>query len=175
MTGKSIRRPFAEPTVAVFVRLPPDLARWLEDEARTRGVSKAKVLCDCLRAHQTLQQQLVESVLLGPQDTQSNGKHLLQALLARFKEEIAQSVDAQTTEVKKLRTQLRLTQTMLDRAYYGFLLHTEPVPEEKRPQRKAEAQRRYERWTEEIRTLTQRGAHGTETAPAAPPPAPRPR
>lgn len=175
MAKLSLRRPFREPTIDFLLRLPPDLARWIDDEARARRVTKTKLVVDCLRTQQTLQQQLAESLTLGPRDTQGTGTHILQVLLAQLREEIAQSIDAQTVEVKKLRGQLQCTQTMLDRSYYGFLLHTDPVPEDKRPQRKAEAQRRYERWTEEIRTLTQRGAHGTATDPAPTAPAPRPR
>ena len=174
MAKLSLRRPFREPTIDFLLRLPPDLARWIEDEARARRVTKTKLIVDCLRTQQTLQQQLAASLTLGPQDPQGTGAHILQVLLAQLREEIAQSIDAQTVEVKKLRGQLELTHLMLDRSYYGFLLHTEPVPEDQRPQRKAEAQRRYERWTEEIRTLTQRGVHGTAIDPPTTAPAVRP-
>ena len=162
MPRKVLRKPFAEPTVDVFFRLPPELARWIDDEARTLRVTKTKFVSDCLRTHQTIQQQLAESVVLGPAEPNGKGPHMVQVLLTRLKEELAQSIDGQTAEVQKLRGQVQLMQTMLDRAYYGFLLHTEPVPEEQRPYRKAEAQRRYERWLDEVRS-------GTD-APTAPHP-----
>jgi hypothetical protein len=154
MPRKLLRTPFAEPTVDLFLRVPPELAKWITDEARTLRVTKTKFVCDCLRSHQTIQQQLAESVVLGPAEVNGKGPHLVHVLLTRLKEELAQSIDGQSAAVQHLTRHLQVLQTMLDRAYYGFLLHTEPVPEEKRPHRKAEAQRRYERWVEEVTNAT---------------------
>src|SRR5262249_3838632 len=126
------------------------------------------VVHDHLCAQQDLQKHLAESFTLGPQETSGNGKQLLHALLARFTEEIAQSIDAQHAEITQLRQQLRVAQAMLDRSYYGFLLHTAPVPEAQRPQRKADTERRYQRWIDEVRSLTAlRGHHGPADPPAA--------
>ena len=163
---KSFRQPFREPTIAFAVRLPPDLARWIEEEARARRVTRTKIVHDHLRAQQELHKQLAESFTLGPHDARASGKQLLHTLLTQLKEELAQSIDAQTEQIAVLVKQLTTAQAMLDRAYYGFLLHTDTVPEDQRPQRRLDAQRRYERWIEDVRQLLG-GHHGAADLAAA--------
>ncbi len=168
MSQKSFHHPFREPTIAVTLRLSADLARWLDTQAQTRRVSRTKVVHDLLLAQQAMHEQLANSVIVGPAGTEPTGKQVLHVLLSHLKEEIAQSVDAQAREVQLLRQQLSIAQAMIDRAYYGFLLHTEPVPPEQRPQRTSDAQRRYERWVEEVHQRSQRGQrHGTAHAATA--------
>jgi hypothetical protein len=80
-----------------------------------------------------LHKQLAESFTLGSIDAETTGKQLLHTLLAQLKEELARSIDAQSEQITALSRQLTTAQAMVDRTYYGFLLHTEPVPEAQRP------------------------------------------
>jgi hypothetical protein len=123
----SFHRPFQEPLVPLSVKLPPDLVRWLDEQARARKVTRTKLVHDHLRAQQQIHEQLARSFTLGEADGEGTGKQILHATLARYTESIARSID-------RLTEHLRGQQWMLNGLAAGLL-----SPE------------RYKQWQERVR------------------------
>jgi len=166
---RSYRRAFSEPTEKVTVRLPLAIIRALRQEARERQVTITKVVFDHLCAQQQLQAQVAAVFTLGPTEDGAAGTHILHVLLERFKDEIARSIDAQAAAMTAVREQQRVTQAMIDRAYYGFVLHTPRVLPERRAQAIAEAADRYQKYIDDVSLMLtpqprERGRYGTTDA-----------
>jgi hypothetical protein len=150
---RSYRRPFQEPTAHFSANFPVSLMHWLRAQAAQRRVSLAKAAYDLLSAQRTVQEQLATAFTLGPTEAGARGEHLLQVLLERLKDEIARSIDRQAEAIATLREQQRCTQAMIDRAYYGYVLHTPRVPPDRRAQASAEAEDRYRKFIDDVRSI----------------------
>src|SRR5262249_51037113 len=120
---RSYRKPFSEPTEHFSANFPVSLMHWLRTQAAQRRVSLAKAAYDLLSAQRHVQEQLAAVFTVGPTTEGATGQHILHVLLERVKDDIARSIDRQADQVSALREQLRTTQAMIDRAYYGFVLH----------------------------------------------------
>jgi predicted transcriptional regulator len=101
VSSGSFRRPFQEPLVSISVKLPPDLVRWLDEQARARKVTRTKLMHDHLRAQQRIHEQLAASFTLGEADGEGTGKQILHAALARHTETVARSIDHVTDAVEE--------------------------------------------------------------------------
>jgi len=161
---RSYRKPFSEPTEHFSANFPVSLMHWLRTQAAQRRVSLAKAAYDLLSAQRQVQDQLATVFTLGSSTEGAAGQHILQVLLERVKDDIARSIDRQADQVTALREQLRTTQAMIDRAYYGFVLHTPRVPAERREQAIAEADERHHKFVEDVRLVltsssSKRGHH----------------
>ena len=141
------------------VHLSQDLYDWLRSEANIQHVSLSKVVNDLLAAQRDLRRQLASSLEVNT-NTDTGSTPIIHVLLERAKADIARSLDRQIAEVIAVRTQLQQALIMLDRAMYAYLLHTPVVPETQRTQALADAQRRYERWIEDVRALAPAGPGG---------------
>jgi hypothetical protein len=86
--------------VLISLKLPPDLVRWLDDQARARKVTRTKLIHDHLRAQQQIQEQLAQSFTLGEADGEGTGQQILHAALARHTESIARSMDRLSAELR---------------------------------------------------------------------------
>ena len=161
---RSYRKPFSEPTEHFSANFPVSLMHWLRTQAAQRRVSLAKVAYDLLSAQRHVQEQLATVFTLSATTEGATGQHILHVLLERVKDDIARSIDRQADQVAALREQLRTTQAMIDRAYYGFVLHTPRVPAERRTQAIAEADERHHKFIEDVRLVltpspSKRGHH----------------
>jgi hypothetical protein len=141
----SLRRAFEPPGVRCSIRLPHDLARWIDEQAAARSVNRTKHIHDMLAAQRDIQEQLAESFTLGPAG--GSGKQILHALLTQHKEEIARSVDRQAGETAQLRRQFT---TLLIMADCAALLAMEP--------------RQYDAWRERVRAEVGRASGKREAA-----------
>jgi hypothetical protein len=155
------------PLVRISASFTPELYDWVRSEASLHRVSVSKLVHDLVAAQRDLRRQLATGV--GDANGEGEpGPPVLHVLLERTKEEIGRSIDAQAAEVAALREHVSLAVAMLDRAYYAYLLHTPPVPEPEQPRARSEAQRRYEKWTAEVRALAPprpgRSTHGRPNA-----------
>ena len=150
---RSYRKPFSEPTEHFSANFPVSLMHWLRTQAAQRRVSLAKAAYDLLSAQRHVQEQLAAVFTLGPTTEGAIGHHILQVLLERVKDDIARSIDRQADQVVALREQLRTTQAMIDRAYYGFVLHTPRVPAERRTQAISDADERHRKFVEDVRLV----------------------
>jgi hypothetical protein len=171
MVDKRLHLKAYQPMRQTSIHFPQELYEWLRQEASLRHVTLSKVVNDAVTAQRTLRRQLASSLEVTP-NADDGAPQVIHVLLERVKEELARTIDAQTAEIAALRDMIHVVQAMLDRSYFGYLLHTPPVHEAGQSQARTEAVRRYEKWIAEVRTLMpaprRESKHGKPlTTPAA--------
>lgn len=86
----------------------------------------------------------------GRGDDAAAAKSVIQILLSKLEERVANSIDRQAKEVQKLRHEVAITQAMQDRFAYLYLLHTPEVAKETVLGAVAAADRRYTRFLSNV-------------------------
>jgi rubrerythrin len=81
----------------------------------------------------------------GKGDDAAAAKSVVQILLTKLEERVANSIDRQSREVQKLRSEVSVLQAFQDRFAYLYLLHTPELARETVLGAKAAADRRYSR------------------------------
>jgi hypothetical protein len=131
--------------VRIAISFAPELADFVYEEAARLHVTKSKVVNDLVAAQLDLRKQMAAVEIKN-----EGGTHLIHDLVERAKAEISRSIDTQAAETTALRGQVMTACAMIDRAFYAYLLHTPTVPEEQQAIAREEAQRRYQKWINEV-------------------------
>ena len=140
----------------------------IEREARARGVSRSKCVADCLREYFALKHELASAVHTPGLPGDEQHSLIIHSLLARSEERIAASIDTQARQTARLRRDIQLLQTLLDRAMLSYLAHTPEVPDELHAGALASAQRRHRLWLRAVEEVWEDGAASVLDASAGP-------
>ena len=135
----------------ISLRLDSDRCRRLVREARTSAKSQSSILRNALDEHWALQDELAAPI--GEAGDGKTGR-LIHTLLAETEERIAGSYDVSLRRrhrrVDALFRRIELLSVMVAQAYFAYLSHTPPIPDELRDSAIASAKRRYARWEDSI-------------------------
>ncbi len=157
----SAEEPAAGPCAHTSVRLDPDRGRRLVREARTSGKSQSSILRIALDEHWALQDEVAAPI--GEVGDEKAGR-LIHTLLAETEERIAGSYDVSLRRLHRrvdaLLRRIELLSVMVAQAYFAYLSHTPPIPDELRDSAIASAKGRYARWEDSIVQVLARGLFG---------------
>jgi predicted transcriptional regulator len=137
--------------VRISIRLDSDRGRRLVREARTSAKTQSSIPRNALDEHWALQDELA-----APIGEVGDGKagRLIHTLLAETEERIAGSYDVSLRRLHRrvdaLFRRIELLSVMVAQAYFAYLSHTPPIPDELRDSAIASAKERYTRWEDSI-------------------------
>ena len=142
----------------ISIRLDSDRGRRLVREARTSAKSQSSILRNALDEHWALQDEIAAPI--GEVGDQKAGR-LIHTLLAETEERIAGSYDVSLRRLHRrvdaLFRRIELLSVMVSQAYFVYLSHTPPIPDELRDSAITSAKRRYARWEDSIVHALARG------------------
>ena len=139
------------PRARTSIRLDSDRWRRLVQEARASGKSQSSVVRNALDEHWALQEELAAPI--GEVGDEKGGR-LIHTLLAETEERIAGSYEVSLRRLQRrvdaLFRRIELLSVMVAQAYFAYLSHTPPIPDELRDSAIASAKERYARWEDSI-------------------------
>jgi hypothetical protein len=132
----------------VRTHLESDDQERLDREAAARGVSVSQCIRDCLREYFALRAE-VATALDGPGPTPGGDAAptgLIHTLFARTEGRLVATLETCAEAVDRVRAEVRLVQTMLDRLTFLYLVHTPEVPAAQRDTALGSGTRRHASW-----------------------------
>lgn len=105
--------------VARKIYVDPALDQWIEGVATTWGVSYSEATNRIMAEHRNVRQELAAPVSM--EDAEGAAVPFIHALLAQFREQICQGLDREKEELARVKSNLYLLQTMLDKAAIKLL------------------------------------------------------
>ena len=119
----------------------------LDREASARGISVSQCIRDCLREYFALRAEVATA--LDPPEPGRQGEAstgLIHTLFARTEGRLVATLETCAEAVDRVRAEVRLVQTMLDRLTFLYLVHTPEVPAAQRDTALGSGTRRHASW-----------------------------
>jgi hypothetical protein len=143
-----------------------DLYERLVRETAARRITVAECLRRDLAAHYALRDELAEPF---ERDRRRSGERpLVHRLLGEMETRLAAELGTGADQRAEISAQITRVEAMIDRLYFGIMLHLAEVPDEARPARAASADERYRSWRKAVEGIAAEATAGAESL-ATPP------
>ncbi len=127
----------------------------LEREATARRLTRSSCMRRILESHLRHQRDLV-GVTDHPEVAGAAATNIL-TRLREHEERVAATVRSVGDELAELEEAVQLVMAMVDRVYFGLMVHLPEVPATERAGAVASAERRHLQWQRHVRTLAEAG------------------
>jgi len=118
----------------------------IEKEASSRRSTIAKTVRDCLNEYMGLRAELATAMSHPGKPGEEHTGKIIHTLLARTEERIAATIEQVEERMSQLNDQMLMVMSMIDRHYYGMMMHLPEIPAELAESKVASAKRRHAKW-----------------------------